>query len=119
MVERLPTFEGYTVDERLGEFRKVDRTKPSIEFIRFDSAEGKKLLEKYRCCQDFCNKLDELIFDEEDATQEYKEIGNIVRKHGEDKISIIFDMLSQDEDKHAKSLKKLSMLVCNKEDNYG
>jgi len=40
----LPTFKGYTVDERLGEFRKVDRSIPSMEFISFDSEKGQKLL---------------------------------------------------------------------------
>ena len=45
-MRELPTFEGYTVDERLREFRKVDREKCTIEFVPFDSAKGRKLLEK-------------------------------------------------------------------------
>jgi hypothetical protein len=42
----LPTFKGYTVDERLREFRKVDMKKPSIEFVEFDSPKGRKLLKE-------------------------------------------------------------------------
>jgi hypothetical protein len=38
----LPVFEGYTVDERLGEFRKVSR-ETGMEFIPFDSEEGEAL----------------------------------------------------------------------------
>ena len=41
----LPTFNGYTVDMRLREFRKAipDVT---LEFIPFNSPEGEKLLEE-------------------------------------------------------------------------
>lgn len=42
---RLPEFEKYTVDFRLKEFRKVEYGK-SIEFISFESKEGKRLLRK-------------------------------------------------------------------------
>jgi hypothetical protein len=47
MVKALPTFKGYTVDERLKQFRKVDSKKPSIDFIEFDSEKGQELLEEY------------------------------------------------------------------------
>jgi hypothetical protein len=47
MVTKLPEFKGYTVDERLKQFRKVDHKKPSIDFVDFDSEEGQKLLEEY------------------------------------------------------------------------
>ncbi len=47
MVKELPNYKGYTVDERLRQIRKVDREKPSIEFIDFDSAEGQEILEGY------------------------------------------------------------------------
>ena len=47
MVKELPTFKGYTVDERLKQFRKVDRSKPSIDFVEFDSDKGQELLEEY------------------------------------------------------------------------
>ena len=40
---QLPTFKGYTVDMRLREFRKASFGE-KIEFIPFDSLEGKKLL---------------------------------------------------------------------------
>ena len=40
---QLPTFKGYTVDMRLREFRKADFGQ-KIEFISFDSPEGKELL---------------------------------------------------------------------------
>jgi hypothetical protein len=42
---RLPEFNGYTIDFRLREFRKVKYGK-SIEFIPFESRKGKKLLQK-------------------------------------------------------------------------
>ena len=41
MVKELPKFKGYTVDERLEQFRKVDKGKPSIDFVDFNSEEGK------------------------------------------------------------------------------
>ena len=44
---KLPEFKGYTVDERLREFRKVVHGK-SIEFVDFDSKKGMKLLKKMR-----------------------------------------------------------------------
>ncbi len=47
MVKELPKFKGYTVDERLQQFRKVDMEKPSIDFVDFDSEKGKKLLAEY------------------------------------------------------------------------
>ena len=47
MATELPTFKGYTVDERLRQFRKVDKDKPSIDFVDFDSEEGQGLLEEY------------------------------------------------------------------------
>ena len=39
----LPTFNGYTIDERLREFRRFDG-KSEQEFVSFDSPEGEKLL---------------------------------------------------------------------------
>jgi hypothetical protein len=39
---QLPTFKGYTVDMRLREFRKATLGQ-KLEFITFDSPEGKKL----------------------------------------------------------------------------
>jgi hypothetical protein len=43
----LPTFKGYTVDMRLKEFRRAipDVT---LDFIPFNSPEGKKLLEELK-----------------------------------------------------------------------
>ena len=52
---KLPEFKGYTIDERLREFRKVVHGK-SIEFIDFDSRKGMKLLKKMRK-GDFYGKL--------------------------------------------------------------
>jgi len=46
MVEELPKFKGYTVDNRLRQFRKVNMEKPSIDFVDFDSEEGQELLEE-------------------------------------------------------------------------
>jgi len=43
----LPTFRGYTVDKRLRQFRKVSKgEKPQIEFIDFDSEEGRELIDE-------------------------------------------------------------------------
>lgn len=39
----LPTFKGYTIDERLREFRRFDG-KTEMEFVSFDSPEGEELL---------------------------------------------------------------------------
>jgi hypothetical protein len=41
----LPTFQGYTVDNRLKEFRKLELGKEPV-FVPFDSTEGQKLLEE-------------------------------------------------------------------------
>ena len=46
MIKQLPTFEGYTVDIRLKEFRKVDPHR-GMEFIPFDSPVGDRLLEGF------------------------------------------------------------------------
>jgi hypothetical protein len=47
----LPVFRGYTVDERLHEFRKVNHgsinESPSIEFVAFDSPKGRRLLKAW------------------------------------------------------------------------
>ncbi len=43
MAIKLPEFKGYTVDFRLREFRKVDRSR-GIEFIKFDTEKGYYLL---------------------------------------------------------------------------
>ena len=40
---QLPTFKGYTIDMRLREFRKANIGE-EIEFVPFDSPEGKELL---------------------------------------------------------------------------
>lgn len=46
-VRKLPTFNGYTVDNRLREFRKLSYgTRP--EFIPFDSQRGRTLLKQLR-----------------------------------------------------------------------
>jgi hypothetical protein len=45
----LPTFKGWTVDQRLREFRKVEfkRGSPSIQFAPFNTLKGKMLLKSY------------------------------------------------------------------------
>jgi hypothetical protein len=52
MVKQLPEFKGYTVYERLKQFRKVDNKKPSIDFVDFESEEGKELLAQYEESQE-------------------------------------------------------------------
>jgi hypothetical protein len=46
MITVLPTFKGYTVDARLGQFRKVFKS-GAIEFLDFDSDKGDRLLVQY------------------------------------------------------------------------
>lgn len=42
---QLPTFDGYTIDARLRQFRKVIQGEnPKIEFIDFKSGEGQEIL---------------------------------------------------------------------------
>lgn len=45
--KRLPTFQGYTVDMRLREFRKMN-VGELPEFIAFDSTRGRRLLKELR-----------------------------------------------------------------------
>lgn len=47
MTKQLPTFNGYTVDVRLKEFRKVLRPHRGIEFVSFKTPEGEALLEGF------------------------------------------------------------------------
>ena len=47
LLKKLPIFKGYTVDERLKEFRKIEYGK-TIEFIPFDSPKGQELLSEMR-----------------------------------------------------------------------
>jgi hypothetical protein len=47
-MRQLPIFKGYTVDERLREFRRVDREKLTIEFVPFASRTGQRLLQEMR-----------------------------------------------------------------------
>jgi len=41
----LPTYRGFTIDKRLRQFRKV-KAGCQIQFIEFDSDEGRELLEE-------------------------------------------------------------------------
>lgn len=47
LIRRLPVWRGWTVDERLREFRRLDR-EHGLRFVPFDSAEGAALLVAYR-----------------------------------------------------------------------
>ncbi len=42
--QQLPTFQEYTIDYRLEEFRKVNHETQEIEFIPFNSEKGEALL---------------------------------------------------------------------------
>lgn len=46
MATKLPEFNGYTVDVRLKQFRKVSNHN-SIEFVDFDSKKGKRIFAEY------------------------------------------------------------------------
>ena len=43
-MNKLPTFNGYTVDVRLGEFRRGS-PETGLEVVPFDSDEGQRLIE--------------------------------------------------------------------------
>ena len=47
--KKLPIFKGYTVDVRLGEFRKVwwNNGVANMKTIPFESTQGARLLEEY------------------------------------------------------------------------
>lgn len=49
-VTQLPTFKGWTIDQRLGEFRKVSFVKgqPKMEFVKMSSPKGMRLLRSMR-----------------------------------------------------------------------
>ena len=49
MVFELPTWNGWTIDEKLQQFRKVEfiNGNPSIKFIEFDSEEGERMFYEY------------------------------------------------------------------------
>ncbi len=47
MPRALPTFDGYTVDERLAEFRRAD-PHTGIVIIPFDTPRGMRLLRRYQ-----------------------------------------------------------------------
>lgn len=113
-MRELPKVDGYTVDERLREFRKLQLGHQ--DFIPFDSPEGRKLLDKFNCCREFCKKLDEWIADEEMATKEYERYSKMASDHNEKQIEIILGMLSMDEHKHGKALTSLAMLVCKNQE---
>ena len=44
---QLEIFNGYTIDFRLKQFRKVDYSNKTIEFIEFNSKKGQQLLKEY------------------------------------------------------------------------
>jgi hypothetical protein len=46
MTRKLPIFEGWTIDTRLGEFRKVNRQRTSMKTVRFDSEQGLLILDR-------------------------------------------------------------------------
>ena len=54
---QLPTYNGYTIDKRLRQFRKVAREAheefPGIEFIEFNSKKGQELLAEIQEYFDF------------------------------------------------------------------
>jgi len=112
-VRALPTVDGYTMDERLREFRKFPVGEGVYpEFIPFDSTKGKALLEKHECCQQFCKNLAEYIPDEEHDAKKYMDGAKKAWENNEPLIGTILETLSKDEAKHGKALKDIAMLVC-------
>jgi hypothetical protein len=55
----LPTFRGYTVDERLKEFRKAEHGK-TLEFIPFDSPKGQEILKEMESQTAKCERSEAL-----------------------------------------------------------
>ncbi|MCX6771366.1 MAG: hypothetical protein NTX79_04900 [Candidatus Micrarchaeota archaeon] len=62
MIVILPTFKGYTIDVRLGQFRKVSREN-GIEFLDFDEEEGDELLAEYLGTLNLKKAKDKAMFD--------------------------------------------------------
>lgn len=58
MINKLPTFKGYTVDVRLKEFRKTSLADGSLEFIPFSSIKGEELLSEFVSSLDSNSKGD-------------------------------------------------------------
>jgi len=80
-------FKGYTVDERLKEFRKVDFEKPDMEFIPFDSEKGKELLQQYLSLNPNCSeatfRMDLSNLTQSEIDKVGKAIEEIEREHTE------------------------------------
>lgn len=84
-MNKLPIWNGWTIDVRLRQFRKVDGG--LLDFVHFDSEEGKEIFKDY--CQsrhdELCDEagdylqvvfqIDENDFNEEDADVIAKEMG--------------------------------------------
>lgn len=61
VVTALPTYQGYTVDERLREFRKAEAGE-TLEFIAFDSPKGRRMLWMYNRRHVYSGRLKKLTF---------------------------------------------------------
>jgi hypothetical protein len=57
MIRILPKFKGYTVDMRLGEFRKIEMDKLP-EFIPFTSDKGARLFYEFKQTKEGQKELD-------------------------------------------------------------
>lgn len=70
-VKKLPTFRGYIIDFRLGEFRTDSKGHEPIEFIKFNSEKGKQLFrqlnkEGYTTPPLVLNDQNEWVIDEDE-----------------------------------------------------
>jgi hypothetical protein len=50
MIKTLPQFKGWTVDERLGQFRRIKQINKHfacMEYLNFETEKGNKILNQY------------------------------------------------------------------------
>ena len=80
MVRELPKFKGYTVDERLKEFRKAEYGK-YIEVIPFDSLKGQYLLSEMRKQRSSVVVIYHIFTDNRDVWEEDYAIARSWYKH--------------------------------------
>jgi len=101
MVRALPEFKGWTVDERLREFRKVTydiHGNPKIEYLSFDSEKGKQLYREYmRTAREEEKSNIDRSFEQQDLCHEIAELASGVRHLQYDVHQVVVNPESKEE----------------------